>query len=296
MLSFPFQLQLKNLIRQCVLFFLLFIFPVFSITAQQSKTANFIVVNNPSSLTVFNKYQQRLSSDQLKLFPAGIPLQILKDNDLLSDGYSKAIKVSFENNIYFIIKNDNLKSLSESISYKNVKLFSDTVEVTVSNKIFFNSRNQSESSDFLDKGTRLLRVFRDGQFYYARKLNSGNQFGWIPSNKNYLVKPLLQKTANSDKSGISNFLFSNAEKKITAINEKLEKLYSIYNQKESRNISVPNLTLETQDRKLICRFQNLTENNAFSATQKYIQNELEIVFLGSGYKISKTDFGFEIIK
>ncbi len=296
MLSFLLHLQLKNLIRQSIGFFLVILFPVFSITAQQSKTANFVVAKNPLSLTIFNKYQQRLSSDQLKIFPVGIPFQILKENELLSDGYTKSIKVLYENNLYFIGKGDNRKSPPEFLKFQNALIFYDTVEVTVSNRLFFNSRNQSQSSVYLQKGNLLLRIFKDGQFIYAKKLTDGNQFGWIPKAGNYLEKYNSFKNKTVYKNGIPGFLVSSVERKINVINDKIGKLYSVYNQKENKKLPLPNLRLETQGNKLICSFTNLPELNAFAGTQKYILNELETVFLGSGYKISKTDIGFEISK
>lgn len=296
MLSFSFQLKLNKTfwITGCISLF--YIFSSFQVLAQDNKTANFIIVKTPSSLSLFNKYQQRLTSDQINSFPAGIPFQILKENELLSDGYSKATKVSFGNNLYFVAITENRKSNKAFSKYQNVNLFSDTVEVTGSNKIFFNSENQSPSRVYLEKGILLLRIFKDGQFFYARKLNDENQFGWIPSNSNYISKHSLNKNKSVANSEISDFLLSATEQKIKVINSKLEKLYSIYNQKENRNLPVPFLKLETRDKNLICSFSNLPNNNSFSGTQKYIQNEFEIVFLGSGYKISKTDNGFEITK
>ena len=294
MLSFSFNLQLNKTVKKQALIFLLLSFPVFPASAQQGKTASFIIAENPSELILFNKYQQRVSSELLKTFPAGTPFQILKDNEVLSDGYTNSIKIQFENNLYFIGKRENEKSKYRR--YRNVPYFSDTIEVTVSNKLFFNPEDQSPSAVFLKKGSLLLRIFKDGQFCYTKKLTDGNQFGWIPSNSSYTSKFSHAKSGAEGNGGIPAFLLTTAEKKISDINGKIGKLYSIYNQKENRNLQAPNLKLETLAGKLVCSFSDINGMTAFTETQKYILNELEIVFLGSGYKISKTDIGFEISK
>jgi len=68
------------------------------------RTATVLLVEHPRELVVFNKYQQRLGPDDAGRIPPFVPIVVLRERDLLGDGFTPCASVEIDREPYFLLR------------------------------------------------------------------------------------------------------------------------------------------------------------------------------------------------
>ena len=143
--------------------------------------ADFLIIEIPTKLLMYNKYEQQISfREQRALLQPFQPLRIEENDVLLSDSFTKAMKVASGRNSYFLLKTDdgdfeNAAEAGYINTLQNCIIINDTVEVFQDNAIFLSKRPTSRSTaesqkSFLKKQTQFLRLFTHKNFTYIQTL------------------------------------------------------------------------------------------------------------------------------
>jgi len=258
--------------------------------------ADFLIVERPAGLLIYNKYQQKLSfQQQAKLLPYQ-PMQVLEENAHLSDGYTPCIKVRMDNRDYFVIKDEEGNFVNEgNIGYHNLfqncTVLQDTTEVLSNRTIFisktptYQSTNQSQKY-FLQKGDRLLRLFSLRGYDYVMTLAVEKDFGWCNLSENTRNQSwrMVRQTARLQK-GIPAEISQQIESNIQEVNFLLEQLFTYFNRESGENKPIPRWNIDATDTRITCSLNDPQYLGAFPESTRYLMNSLENAILGTPYSV-----------
>jgi len=268
-----------------------------SATAQSAgEKADFLIVERPSGLLIYNKYQQKLSYQEQAKFLPYQPMQVLEEDTHLNDGYTPCMKVRMDNNTYFLIKDEEGNFVNEGdIGYhslfQNCIVLQDTVEALANRAIFisktpaYQSTNQSQKY-FLQKGDRLLRLFSLRGFAYVQTLAAEKDFGWCNLSENTRGQSwqMIHQTIRQQK-GISVEISQRIESNIQEVNFLLEQLFSYFNRESGENRPIPRWEIDATDTRITCSLNDPQYAGAFPESTRYLMNSLENAILGTPYGV-----------
>ena len=161
---------------------LIYIFILNAVGSLFGQSSDYLIINQPQSLQILNRYEQSLSISELARLPAFLPVEILDSKVQLSDNYSFAFKIRFGGKEYFLpqdITNRLLKEKHASI-IKNVFQVADTITILEDNKFTLKTPDPEKSDRIsISKYTRVIRIFRKGNEYYVLIPGALNRYGWI---------------------------------------------------------------------------------------------------------------------
>lgn len=222
----------------CILLILFFFLPV---PAQEQ--ADFLLIEAPQKLVIYNKYEQNVSPAESRQFTPWQPLQILETNTYLSDSFTKAMKVRLGRSTFFIIRDSETElrhqqQAGEVLTLKKVAFVSDSLQITSpENLISTFIPGGSESAFDLRSGMKLQRELSYRGFSFMRTTELPLRYGWVklPRRPGKSWQPIKQAT---EKQSI-NTILPQLEYQVNEVNELYSKLYAHLNQKHNRNESPP---------------------------------------------------------
>lgn len=158
-------------------------------------TADFIVVENPGNLIVYNLYEQQISfREQRSLFPYPYqPIRIIETDGFFSDMFTRCMKIRLGYEFFFLRKDgkgnlSNFENLGYHKIFHKCSVLSDTVEVLKDRTLFLRKRPELSSStkdqkNLLLRGNKLIQIFDQPQespfWVYVKVLNDKLNFGWV---------------------------------------------------------------------------------------------------------------------
>ena len=281
-----------------------------SFAQNTAKIADFIIFETPSSLFIYNKYEQQISfREQRANFAPYQPLQIEETNTLLSDNFTRAMKVRLNRDIFYLVKTENgLFENDEKLGYykifQNCKLLRDTVEVLRDQTIFmakrptYSSTTESQKT-FLEKESRLLRLFTYKNFTYVQKLGIRPEFGWssfprTTVNKSWRI--LQGETTGTDSQNDLQEIVRKTKRKIDEINTLLSKLFAHFNRETNQQHPTPLWEVSISENAITCLLKNADYQTEFGESSRYLINSLENYVLGTPYAVFLQDGRIEIRK
>ena len=77
--------------------FYIFIVLVFFVNGFSQSNKNFLIIENPFELTIYNKYEQNLSFNDSSYFLQYCPIETIAEDSVLSDNYTPVFIGKIEN-------------------------------------------------------------------------------------------------------------------------------------------------------------------------------------------------------
>ena len=249
---------------------LIFIFIINAVGSLFGQSSDFLIINQPQSHQILNKYEQSLSVSELARLPAFLPVEILDSKVQLSDNYSFAYKIRFGGTEYFLphdITNQLLKEKYASI-IKNVIQVVDTISILEDNKFTLKSPDPEKSDRIsIPKHTRLIRIFRKRNDYYVLIPGTFNRYGWIrfQDNKYWTVihnisnQPQLDTTHESlnqdqDDDIVQNEVLVKVISKTRQVNTLFDDLFRELNTRTGLVKRTPSWMIEESGDELVLQF------------------------------------------
>ena len=250
--------------------------------------ADFVIIEKPQNLVIYNKYKQAISNNEKQLFVPYKPFQIKKSSGLFSDGVRGYMEIETNNLSYFIVKEAGGNYYNQSKSgewayYKNKRTYYDSIMVLDDNKLTFDDLAHKKEY-FLKKGDILIRVFEDNERFYCKN-SKNNAYGKVNlSGKNSEFYKILR----SKKSNSNNTLTTELKAKILAkfndSNIILKRLYAFFNTENNKNLPVPVWKIKTTNNSIEAVLSSSAKN--FANSNKYLVNQLENILLGTNLQVT----------
>ncbi|GJQ62621.1 MAG: hypothetical protein SCALA702_16740 [Melioribacteraceae bacterium] len=268
------------------------------IQAQSGEKSDFLIVENPQALTIYDKYQQSLEQGQLSSFPQYVPYRIIEPLGTFSDGLRKYVKVEFDSDEYFLLAEKENKPLSslefgKSFLLRNKSVFKDTIDINLNNKLLIRFPD-SQQKIYLNSGDRLLRIFKDVTEYYIYSFNL-DRYGWarFPAELegNVWEKHTTGLLALSVGYGE---IIERVREKTEEYNKVILSLFRHLNNKTDKNLAMPYWAINEQDNYTDVQFVN--HQNSFSESVKEMREEIKKIISISSFSYEQFENGIRIIR
>jgi hypothetical protein len=177
----------------------LYLCVLFGFAASFALTADFIIVESPQSVTLYNQFEQPLSKQEIAEFLPYSPLRVIRTDGRLGDQITRAMQCSIGQKTYYLLLDDQGVILGDKNRIhvlKGCTLLDDTVSVSRPEAVTFSHfAVNAESAEKLSKGTELIVLFRWKNSFYALQTGLLPRFGWIPVSGREAWKRVSQSVA-----------------------------------------------------------------------------------------------------
>jgi len=268
-------------------FFIFLIFIFFNNGFSQS-SKNYLIVENPFDVNIYNKYEQNLSSNDSSYFLPYCPIEIIAEDTLLSDQYTSAFIGKINNQLFYFIKSENnisFNKLFDSYSsyIKNAKSLMDTIQIVQDNKVLFYNAKDKRQKERLAIDTKLVRIFKKGTQTYVKILDKAIKYGWCDLNnsKAWTNFQIPKKEKIEDIAAIESVI----KKKLSDTNNVIQKLFIHFNKLNRVNIQLPYWTYLNKENEFVCTMLNNENNYDFTESTNILINELQLVLAHTNYNV-----------
>lgn len=274
-------------------------FLILSINIATAQTTDYLIVENPSSLTVYNKYQQHLSDEiYTELIPFA-PFQIISESELLSDQITQGSRVMLDNQILFLVKDDHDRYSPDKNEYirlfKKCDIYGDTIKVLKNLRVSIfekpEHRYKKNKHIYLDPAQECIRVFKYRNLHYLKLLADSVVYGWtnLPRNGWEIYHQSDKKNVK-----LSENLISRLKIRIESANQDYENFFNYFNKKHNLEKSIPYWNLEIDEYEITGMLNNLSLGHDLKNSNRYLMRDIENIFLGSNFKATTSDSIFTI--
>ncbi len=253
----------------------------------RAQKLNYMIINQPQSVTLLNKYEQRLSPSELNDFPEYLPAEVIDANVTLSDDYTQAIKVRYKDQILYVPVQSS--QLSNFQMYDNVSQILDTVYVFESGKMALQSPDREKSDKLLiPRNTQVIRIFKYRSDHYVFIPGQVNRYGWMrfPNNKFWGKREDVPQRQDSTTDEI---VFGKIVAKTEQVNLVFENLFEVLNDQTGSSQITPQWQIKQEDGSLQLDFVPDKYASDFSESNARFIQEIEYLLLGSKYRLQTSD-------
>ncbi|MEJ2543871.1 MAG: hypothetical protein P8Y99_07365 [Calditrichaceae bacterium] len=270
---------------------------VFFTSIVYCQIADFLIVEDPSALTIYNKYQQSISDQIQNQFVPFTPFQIIEQDELLTDQISHASRVLFEDDIYFILKEDEDNYISDKNEYyglfENCKLLGDTIKILRNNRVSIFSKpiylyNKNQHM-YLDENQNCIRIFKYKNLYYLKMPGDSTVFGWSQLPRNgWEVSHGSQLSLHV----IPDNLVSRLKIRVDAANQDYENFFGYFGKKYNTENRIPYWDIEITDYEIQGTLNDPSFAENLKNSNRYLMQDIDNLFLGSNFTLMYTDSTF----
>jgi len=264
------------------------------------RKAAFLLVENVDRLIIYNKYEQMVGTSEREALLPFVPMRVLDEHAVLSDGFTKVVKVEINGNIFSLLRDRNGALVGKSAlgfnrMYSNATLHLDTIQVLSNRKLSLRSISDSKSQS-LSAGERLVRCFSRNNTTYVQRLSSSSpSYGWVSfpeggENKTWRVVKSTVATATV----IPDRILQKVQSKISHVNQTLTRLFTFFSERTQEQKSAPQWDIQTSESFIICVLQFDSPEMDFSKSTRYLSKDLENLLLGTHLKVFNTPGRIEI--
>jgi hypothetical protein len=256
----------------------IFVLNILICSALIAANSDFLIVKDPAALYLLDVYEQRLSEEVKAALPSYTPFRILKDNLLLSDTYTRAIKTECGDKTYFLVKNNQDNLVNDFQSGKltritNARILADTIQIKQSNQVTL----MSEQGHYTFAANELVQlIFQKNNRYYVKRLLPPVIYGWINSNRSRYWRKFTWANLNpAEKSEFPVYLVNSIQSQFEDYNRILRQLFTFFNQEQGEHRKIPSWILIVEGNRITCRLENKPEESIFEQTTLKIINRIE---------------------
>jgi hypothetical protein len=238
-----------------------------------------LIVAHPERLTVYNTYQQRLSREEGQALAAFEPMVIVREKDVLGDGFTPCMSVRVNGGVYFLQTGPDGRPLENGgtagiTTLRGVKVLGDTIVVrkpggfTVRS---FENRSTAEAPS----GTLLVREFlREGETY-IRFPSTPPQFGWATLGAGEWARRRVAKEATAD---VFAPLLPSLRRLVNDANAALRNMYARFHGESAAVSAPPHFLLDERGDSLLCTLSPPARARAFRESIAALARSFEGLF------------------
>jgi hypothetical protein len=252
--------------------------------------ADYLIIADPLAYTIYNQYQQPLSSSEKAEFAPCSPLRVIEKSITLGDQITRALKFEFGRQVYFLLMDEDGKFTGEKPksgrqSVKNSETIGDTVEATAGGLNFSAGSGRTAG---IPKGTRIYRVFRSDVRYYIAVLQDRVTYGWSSleprSAWRKISKGTAPETATVD-TVLSETVKERIKERLASANESYKSIFSHFNSLTGDEKAMPRWRCESSGSRMRCALTGSgCSSDQLSESTRFLAQDMENLLIG-------TDFG-----
>ncbi len=254
-------------------------------------TEQFIVVEHPARLVIYDQYQRHLNVSESAALGSFVPMQVVHSRDLLGDGLTPCMSVTLNGTpLYLLLEADGHLAGEASAGrisrYDNVVALLDTVTVLRDAALAFEPAGGRHPEHFA-KGERIVRVFRDRNHTFVRRTAPDPVYGWAVIEPSGMHRTWDMVTSHERApSGVTTAIRDSVRSKLGHVNSLLDALYARFNERVERPKAAPHWVVKEYRDSLVCFLRGADSVETFGASTRYLAKDLDNLVLGSGLGVS----------
>ncbi len=255
-----------------------------------SQHTDFLIIENPAVLKIYDRYQQELSAAEKSRRLAFAPLRIINERELLGDQITESIHVRLgSHDDYFIIKSNNGKMLNQDKAgqvdkLKNCVVVGDSIRIKKDGMVTLST---AAGKIKLSAGSHLIRNFKYKNRYYVYLPAPQKRYGWLTLNSNGAWELIKQKqTAKADNEFLSMDARSDILQVFKNVNRLYQKYFDFFNQKTFKHEQPPRWDVQIGGSDVQAVFIPDSLFNEFKESAAFTRRQLENALIGSPYRIT----------
>lgn len=256
--------------------------------------ADFIIIEQPQRLTILNRYQQQLSSQEKSSLKPFSPYRIITADETLGDGLTLCMRVEADGATLYFVKDDagELIGGEDAKTFRNVVPLADTITIIKRNAIeLFDAAGRKRSP--LAEGTRLRRLFQSSRLTYVQVV-AGSAFGWVNLRGGENITWTIRRAATASAEKSLELLLPDIQRKLSSVNEQLAKLYDVWNRKTSESRTPPQWRLQPGRDTLVATLSGDSLAQFYKESTRWLSKDIELLLLGSRFRVTATTGRIEI--
>lgn len=267
--------------------------------APEPGSDRFLVVDHPDRLLAFNSYQQHLSPQDQLVFQPFVPMRILRDHDVLGDGFTLCMRVDIEGALYFLVLDDNGHLVGDQHAgtlrtLSGTPLRRDTVHVLEPGVLLLTSPDGQQEQP-LKLGERLIRLFVSERKTYVKCPGRSPAYGWVTLSPAGEEKQWGRTgSIHTAESMIPGRVRDSIQAALARTNTILSNLYRFFNERAGENRPAPHWRLETSGVSLLCTLVDASPERNFPESTRYLMKDLQNYLLGTDFEIFQSSDAIEI--
>ncbi len=280
----------------CLLIILILWFARFThSTPDHQRAGDYLIIEKPLGLKIYNKYEQKISLDESLLFKPFCALRLVDINMTLSDNFTLVDRIEVDGEYFYLLKSDRQTlDISQSTGYFKefhaVPVIGDTVTISRDNMIYLQTPVAPAEKIMLPAGTQLRRIFLNGNMTYIQTLDGSRQYGWCNLSAKTGWTKITQPTVEINLSDIL--------KRIQPVFDRYNSLYrhtfQYFNDQTGEQRAIPYWQVELKNKRIAGKLLNVPSNRSFQNSLPYLIDEIKQHLRNTHLQISQTDDGIEI--
>jgi hypothetical protein len=264
-------------------------------TLQEATRAMYMVVGPVGSLIVFDRYERRLTPEELSMLDSFAPMRVIAPSHIMGDGYSRCMFVEIDDERYYVQIGENGALLvgSGTITprmFADVMRRDDSVRVVARRGLLLTIPDGREV--ILQPATVVKRYFTRGDRSYVGTSDSMRVFGWVPQRYGDL-EPVGGRGRVHLVAG-SKDTQERITRRLEQVNGYLRRLYIAQSSKSGRHITAPEWTVREDRGDLICTLEGIPTHGAHDASVRMLANEFRGYVLGIDAEVISRPGAIEI--
>ncbi len=255
-----------------------------------NERADFLIIENPAPLKIYDRYQQELSPAEKSRQIAFAPLRIINENELLGDQITASVHVRLgSRHEYFIIKNNkdqilNRKEAGKIETLKNCVIINDSIYVKKDNALTLKTFSSPVP---LAAGSRIIRIFKYKNRYYVRQTEPQKQYGWLNLKDKALWSVIKQnETLQTDRSYLNAQLHSDILEIFKKANRLYERYFDFFNREALKHEPPPRWEIQFDADSIHAVFHPDSLLNEFKESVNFTRRQLENILIGAPFRIT----------
>ena len=277
--------------------------PILSARAQTTRAADFFVAENPTELSILNRYLQKISRQEERLFQPFVPMEVVDYNATLSDNFTRCMTVRIGESSFFLLRDDdNALTNDDQAGYigafRNCSIVDDTIRVLLDDAHSISPRFSASDEIKVVKGELVKRLFRKDRSDFVQILGRTGVYGWAyfsARREHKSWEKFVRQLANGQ-DAIPERVRTRVQTRIREINQILQDLFAQLNTESVVERPVPQWQIDITETLIVCTINEPDYAERFSGSMQYIVNDLDNVVRGTEFAVRYSDGLIEIKK
>jgi len=250
-----------------------------------------LLVEHPEGLRILDRYQQSVQHPARVGIVPLVPMRITEARDMLSDGFTPAMRVEIDGETFFLLTDDAGHLLHPGNPgtvrrERAVVMLNDTVDLLRGGALRLRDPLTGSRTP-LAEGTPMRREFRSGSDTYIRVLRDRPTFGWVRLEERDRGRLWQRHTGPSP---TATAPLHNTESRVRELLEQtnalLDSLYAFMNARLRTSREPPRWELQRADGGLRCVLQGLAQPAAMTESTTVLAKRIELAVAGAGVHVS----------
>jgi hypothetical protein len=268
-------------------------------TGMAQEKGGLLLVERPARLTVLNRYQQNATSAERAAFQPFAPIVVVKERDLLGDGFTPCMRVKIGGVEFFLVRDGSGRLAGEAhagavFRFEGVPLAGDTISILSAGVVRFTSAD-SRNTRMLGAGERLVRIFSLGQRTYVRRSTGSTPYGWAElahaaQGRSWAIARLASAVPSTVPPPITDAVRS----AVSRTNNKLTSIFAFIATRGASHRVTPRWEVQSEGKLLRCTLVGGAAQRDLPESTRYLMNDIEGRIAGSGFRAVESPDGFEV--